>query len=50
MIGALQAGWDEVIGIEQDGHHCAIGRARIAHVEAQPCLFQRKPKQIELQP
>jgi site-specific DNA-methyltransferase (adenine-specific) len=46
MIGALQAGWDEVVGIEQDAHYCAIARARIAHVQAQPCLFQRKPKQI----
>jgi len=33
MIGALQAGWDEIVGIEQDAGYCEIGRARLAHYE-----------------
>ena len=47
MIGALQAGWDEVVGIEQDVHYCEIARARIAHAEAQPNLFEPKLEQLE---
>lgn len=35
MIGALQAGWDQVIGIEQDKHYCEIGRVRLKHWTAQ---------------
>ena len=31
MIGALQAGWDEVIGIDQDAGYCEIVPARIEH-------------------
>jgi DNA modification methylase/site-specific DNA-adenine methylase len=30
MIGALQAGWDEVIGVEQDAHYCKIAEKRIS--------------------
>jgi site-specific DNA-methyltransferase (adenine-specific) len=30
MIGALQAGWDQVVGIEQDAHYCEIAEKRIA--------------------
>jgi DNA adenine methylase len=30
MIGAMQAGWDEVIGVEQDAHYCKIAEKRIA--------------------
>jgi hypothetical protein len=29
IIGALQAGWDEVVGIERDAEYIAIARARI---------------------
>lgn len=29
MIGAMQAGWDEVIGIELDPDYCEIARARM---------------------
>jgi hypothetical protein len=47
MVGALQSGWDEVVGIEQDVHYCEIARARIAHAEAQPNLFEPKPEQLE---
>ncbi len=36
MIGALLAGWDEVIGIEMDTGYCDIARARLAHWAAQP--------------
>jgi site-specific DNA-methyltransferase (adenine-specific) len=35
MIGALEAGWDDVTGIEQDAHYCQIGRARVKHWTAQ---------------
>lgn len=33
MIGALQAGWDEVVGVESDTDHgyCAIAEARVGH-------------------
>ncbi|MEO1103240.1 MAG: hypothetical protein AAFW98_05855, partial [Pseudomonadota bacterium] len=31
MIGALLAGWDEVVGIEMSQEYCEIARARIAH-------------------
>jgi hypothetical protein len=31
MIGAMQAGWDEIVGIEQNPHYCEIARARLEH-------------------
>lgn len=31
MIGALKAGWDEVVGIELDADYVAIAEARLAH-------------------
>jgi len=31
MIGALLAGWDEVVGIEIDEHYADIARARLKH-------------------
>jgi site-specific DNA-methyltransferase (adenine-specific) len=31
VIGAMMAGWEEVVGIEQDAEYCEIGRARIAY-------------------
>jgi len=31
MIGALGAGWDEVVGVESDAAYCDIARARIKH-------------------
>lgn len=31
MIGAIQAGWDEVIGIEMDSEYCKIAEARLNH-------------------
>ena len=31
MIGAVQAGWDEIVGIEIDPEHVAIARRRIVH-------------------
>ena len=34
MIGALLAGWEEVVGIEQDAEYCELARARIAHWQA----------------
>jgi len=29
MIGAYQAGWDEIVGIEQDAHYCEIAKRRL---------------------
>ncbi|MBF84191.1 MAG: hypothetical protein CL489_06890 [Acidobacteria bacterium] len=34
MIGCMQAGWDEVIGIEMNPEYAAIARARIEHWHA----------------
>ena len=31
MIGAMQAGWDEIVGIEQDAHYCEIAERRIQY-------------------
>jgi hypothetical protein len=31
MIGARQAGWEEVTGVEQSEEYAEIGRARLAH-------------------
>jgi site-specific DNA-methyltransferase (adenine-specific) len=31
MIGCLQAGWDEIMGVEQDASYCEIAEARLAH-------------------
>jgi DNA modification methylase len=31
MIGAIQAGWDEVVGIEQDPHYCEIAKLRLQY-------------------
>jgi DNA modification methylase len=30
MIGALRAGWDEIVGIEREADYCEIARARLA--------------------
>lgn len=35
MIGALLAGWDEILGIEQEEAFCQIARLRLAHWEKQ---------------
>jgi len=31
IIGAMQAGWDEIVGVEMDAHYCKIACARCAH-------------------
>ncbi|MCI0620059.1 MAG: hypothetical protein L0387_00005, partial [Acidobacteria bacterium] len=31
MIGALQAGWDEVVGVEQNAEYCRIAEARVKY-------------------
>jgi hypothetical protein len=31
MIGAIQAGWDEVVGIEMDAEYCKIAEARLKY-------------------
>lgn len=40
MIGALLAGWDEVVGIERDADFVAILEARVAHAERNPRAFE----------
>lgn len=29
MIGAKQAGWDEIVGVDQDAHYCEIAKRRL---------------------
>lgn len=41
MIGALRAGWDEVIGVERDAEFIEILRARVAFAEANPRAYDR---------
>ena len=36
MIGALQAGWEEIVGVEQDSGYCKIAEARIMAEKAKP--------------
>lgn len=31
MIGALQAGWDDIVGVEQNAHFCEIANRRIEY-------------------
>jgi len=31
VIGAIQAGWDEVVGVEQSKEYCEIAEARVRH-------------------
>jgi hypothetical protein len=31
MIGAEQAGWEEIVGVEQNAGYCRIARARLKH-------------------
>ena len=31
MIGAEQAGWDEIVGVEQNAHYCEIANRRIKY-------------------
>jgi len=40
MIGASLAGWEDILGIEQDAEYCELGRARIAHWCSQPALLE----------
>lgn len=44
MIGCLQAGWDEVVGIEMDPDYVAIARDRLAHWTRGPQRTQRGPR------
>jgi len=36
VIGAMQAGWDEIVGIEQDAHYCEIANRRIEYWRSLP--------------
>ena len=29
MIGAFQAGWDEIVGVEREREYVTLGRARL---------------------
>jgi len=48
IIGALQVGWDEVVGVEQDAHYYEIAAARTANAQAQLHLFKPKAEQLDL--
>lgn len=45
MIGALLAGWEAVVGIENDLRHCAIGRRRIGAATS-PEFVLRQPVKL----
>jgi hypothetical protein len=34
LIGAIQAGWDDVVGIEMNAHYCEIAEARLKFAKA----------------
>ena len=36
MIGAQQAGWDEVVGVEQDSDYSRIARSRLEYADSHP--------------
>jgi DNA modification methylase len=31
IIGGVQAGWDEIVGVEQNAHYCEIAEARLRY-------------------
>ena len=39
VIGALQAGWDEVVGVEKEKEYCEISETRINHWTKQDKLL-----------
>lgn len=47
MIGALLAGWDEVVGIEMEPEYVAIAEARLAYWTQKGSLQKDKPTQRE---
>lgn len=46
MIGAMLAGWDEVIGIEREAEYCEIGRARIEYWSTQMPIAIQLPMKV----
>ena len=40
MIGAHQAGWDEITGVELSAEYCEIGQARLKHWAAKPAQME----------
>jgi hypothetical protein len=42
MIGAMLAGWDDVLGIEQDAQYVEIGTARLAWWQARHAESQQQ--------
>lgn len=45
MIGAMQAGWDEIVGIEQEQEYVEIGLKRIAYWQAK---IEKEPAQTKM--
>ena len=39
MVGAMLAGWDDIIGVEQDAHYVEIAKARLAHWQVHQLEF-----------
>jgi hypothetical protein len=42
MIGAIQAGWDEVVGIEMDADYCKIAEARLNYHKSNKIAKEEK--------
>lgn len=42
MIGAMHAGWDEVVGIEMDADYCKIAEARLNHHKSNKIAKEEK--------
>lgn len=50
MIGAMQAGWDEIVGIEQSQEYCEIAEARLRYWENHKEEPQSYKKQVLIEP
>jgi len=50
MVGALLAGWDEIVGVEMMPEYVKIGRARLEHWSKQPIARKVAPKTLKPSP
>lgn len=44
VVGALRAGWPEVVGIEREAEYVEIARRRVAHALATPAPTPKQAK------
>lgn len=42
MIGAMRAGWDEIVGVEREADYCEIARARLARWSEVPAKMSEQ--------